>query len=128
MVAMTKRELREFYRKKAEVFNLEQTELGLQAYLETISDQEYHRDLVGGIRVDLAYLEKKVAQLHEEVALLSDRVKATLSSVEDDTARICLMLHYYEGLEWKQIETILGKKHTALRTNAARHLSYAGIK
>lgn len=128
MVAMTKHELREFYRKKAEVFNLEQTALGLQAYLETISGQEYHRDLVESIRADIAELEKKIAQLNEEEALLSDRVKATLSKVEDDTARICLMLHYYEGLEWKQIEAILRKKHTALRNNAARHLNYAGIK
>lgn len=128
MVAMTKHELREFYEKKNELFKLEQTALGLQSYLDTMSGQADHRTLTESIRADIADLEKKIAQLHEKEALLSDRVKATLSRVEDDTARICLMLHYYEGLEWKEVEAILGKKHTALRTNAARHLNYAGIQ
>ena len=128
MVAMTKHELREFYEKKNELFKLEQTALGLQSYLETISGQADHRALAESIRTDITDLEKKIAKMRDAAAPLADRVKSTLSCVEDDTARICLMLHYYEGLEWKEVEAILGKKHTALRTNAARHLTYAGIK
>ena len=72
--------------------------------------------------LDIAALEETAK---EQAAVLSDReaeVLATLEAVGDICRRTELRLHFYRGMEWKEISAILGISADAVKIRCARAL------
>ena len=110
---MTQAELREYYRDRAALRVTEETLAGLREYA-TASGEDLERDI--------AALEE-TAKAH--AAVLAEReaeVLATLGAVDDICRRTELRLHYYRGMEWKEVAAILGTSARAITRRCSRAL------
>ena len=110
---MTQKELRAFYRDRAALRTTEETLAGLRAYA-TASDDDLERDIAAleeAIRKQAAVLDARNAE-----------VLATLEAVDDICRRTELRLHFYLGMEWKEVAEILGASCQTVRNRCSQAL------
>lgn len=110
---MTQTELRTYYRDRAALRITEETLAGLREYAAASGDD---------LERDIAVLEETA---REQAAALTGRnaeVLATLEAVDDIGRRMELRLHFYRGMEWKEVAAILGVSAAAVRLRCSRAL------
>ena len=110
---MTQAELRAYYRDRAALRITEETLAGLREYAAAGGES---------LDQDIAALEETAK---EQAAALRDRTEEVLSTLEaipDSSRRMELRLHYYRGMEWKEISAILGTPDQTIRKRCSRAL------
>ena len=110
---MTQTELRAYYRDRATLRLTEETIAGLREYAAA-SDDDLERDI--------AALEETAREQAEALNARSAEVLATLEAVDDICRRTELRLHFYRGMEWKEVAAILGTSDRAIIKRCSRAL------
>lgn len=110
---MTQKELRAYYRDRSALRVTEETLAGLREYAAA-SDDDLERDITA--------LEETAREQAEALTARSAEVLATLEAVDDICRRTELRLHFYRGMEWKEVAAILGASCQTVRNRCSRAL------
>lgn len=119
---MTKKALEDCYSKLSKINKLNQTRIGLQEYMDSMAGDDFKDINTYSIQRGIDDITSKILELQTQCAVQQVEVKNFLQRIEDDTARISLMLHYYEGLTWDLVAKILKTGTNAIKTYSYRYL------
>ena len=110
---MTQKELRAYYRDRSALRLTEETLAGLREYAAAGDDD---------LAQDIATLEETAREQEAALTARSAEVLATLEAVDDICRRTELRLHFYRGMEWKEVAAILGASCQTVRNRCSRAL------
>lgn len=111
---MTQTELRAYYRDRASLRATEETLAGLREYAAASDDD---------LEQEIAELEKTVREQATAFAARGAEVLTTLEAVDNICCRMELRLHFYRGMAWKEIATIVGGTEICIKDRCLKALN-----
>lgn len=115
---MNRTELSDYYNKKIELLNIQETIRQLSKYVEANTNIDAEAALC--ISYSLSALKRNEAERNAELSEKEEAINNTLHKIYDTKAMVAAVLHYREGNPWPVVAEILQTTEDAVKSTVYR--------
>lgn len=127
MNLLTRAELTAFHNDKVKMLEHKETLRGLCDYREQLKNTVGYDDMIKRLDEDIAGLEADIQNMNDSLESKGNMVKRTIETVKDSTAKVLLLMHYYDAMTWDAVGHIMHMSDKNARECGYRNLKRAGI-